>query len=113
LEPLTTVCLIRTGWPIDARIGLLRSRFSAASRAKRLTCCSGARSGASCGSPFSDVSIRVCALRSPRIWTSPTSGNDNLPPLTTRSRYVADCLSTASLSAASASASRERIVDST
>ena len=54
LEPPTTVCLTRTGWPIEDRIGLLRSRFSAARRAKRLTCCSGARCGASCGRPFSD-----------------------------------------------------------
>ena len=49
VAPLTLVCSTSTGEPIVARIGLETSRLSAASRAKRATCVSATRSGASFG----------------------------------------------------------------
>ena len=48
-EPETTIRLTRTGLLIEARIGFEMSRLSAASPAKRETCSSPARCGASCG----------------------------------------------------------------
>ena len=58
-SPSTIVCLTRTGEPIEARIGCETSRFSAASRAKRDTCSSAARSGEPSGSCSATLSM-IC-----------------------------------------------------
>ena len=61
-EPSTTVCLTRTGFAIEARIGLETSRLSAASRAKRETCCERrARRGVAPGSAA--IAASMIALR--------------------------------------------------
>jgi hypothetical protein len=69
-----------------ARIGSDTSRFSAASRAKRETCCSAARSGASAGRLRATPSMIVRARCKPRMSIAPTSGSVTSPPCTTRSR---------------------------
>ena len=81
-----------TGLLIEARIGLERSRLSAASPAKRETCSSAIRSGASFGSPAIAASMIARARRRPRMSTAPTIGSATLPPATITFRYLADSL---------------------
>jgi hypothetical protein len=85
-EPWITCSFTRTGLEIDARIGSETSRFSAASRAKRETCSSALRDGSSLAMPAIAASMIACALRSPRMFTSPTTGSDSSPPATIRFR---------------------------
>ena len=113
LEPETTICLTCTGLLIEARIGFERSRLSAARPAKRETCSSATRSGASSGSPAIAASMIVRALRRPRMSTTPTIGSATLPPATITFRYLADSFSTSAEIAALASASVESIVSLT
>ncbi len=113
MEPETTIRLTCTGLLIEARIGFERSRLSAARPAKRETCSSATRSGASSGSSASAESMIFRALRRPRMSTEPTSGSATLPPATITLRYFADSLSTSAEIAAFASASVESIVSLT
>ena len=85
-DPESACSRTRTGLAIEARIGFDTSRLSAASRAKRETCCRAARVGASSGIAAIAASMMCWALRSPRMSTFPTSGSETFPPSTIRLR---------------------------
>ena len=93
LEPETTIRLTCTGLLIEARIGFERSRLSAARPAKRETCSSATRSGASSGSPrdrgLDDRAAR-CAGRGCRRRRRAAARPS--PPATITLRYLARLL---------------------
>ena len=83
VAPLTLVCLTSTGEPIVARIGLETSRLSAASRAKRATCVSATRSGASSGRVRDRrLDDRLRAAQAEDVDASRPSGSATSPPVT-------------------------------